>query len=150
MKTIGQRIRERRLELHLSVDELAGKIGKNRATIYRYENDQIKDYPSSTLEPLALALKTTPADLMGWPLNRENDESKEGDKDREQGEKENVKDIQDDEWSLVKKYRLLNKSCRQTVDAVLDMAVELSKAQLDEYSNQRIQPQDTTDILKNA
>ena len=64
--TIGQRIKSRRNELGLSVDEVAYKLGKNRATIYRYENDDIKDLPITVLEPLAKALETTPADLMGW------------------------------------------------------------------------------------
>lgn len=64
--TIGQRIKNRRLELGLSVDEIASKLGKNRATIYRYEKDDIKDLPITVLEPLAKVLDTTPADLMGW------------------------------------------------------------------------------------
>ena len=32
--TIGERIKERRKELGLSVDELAERLNKNRATIY--------------------------------------------------------------------------------------------------------------------
>ena len=50
----------------MTVDELANKIGKNRATVYRYENTDIESLPLSVLEPLAKALKTTPAFLMGW------------------------------------------------------------------------------------
>lgn len=50
----------------MSVDELAQKIGKNRATVYRYENTDIENLPVSILEPIAKALKTTPAALMGW------------------------------------------------------------------------------------
>ena len=64
--TIGQRIKNKRIELGLSVDELAAKLNKNRATIYRYEKDDIKDLPITVLEPLAKVLETTPADLMGW------------------------------------------------------------------------------------
>nr|DAG05025.1 MAG TPA: helix-turn-helix domain protein [Siphoviridae sp. ctuy39] len=64
--TIGQRIKNRRICLGLSVDEVALKLGKNRATIYRYEKDDIKDLPITVLEPLANVLETTPADLMGW------------------------------------------------------------------------------------
>ncbi|WP_105308702.1 helix-turn-helix domain-containing protein [Dorea sp. Marseille-P4042] len=64
--TIGERIKNRRLELNLSVDEVATKLGKNRATVYRYENDDIKELPITVLEPLAKVLETTPADLMGW------------------------------------------------------------------------------------
>lgn len=64
--TIGQRIKNRRIELNLSVDEVAERLNKNRATIYRYEKDDIKELPITVLEPLAKVLETTPADLMGW------------------------------------------------------------------------------------
>ncbi len=33
--SVGERIKQRRQELGLSVDEVAQKLGKNRATIYR-------------------------------------------------------------------------------------------------------------------
>ena len=64
--TIGQRIKNRRIELDLSVEDVANKLGKNRATVYRYEKDDIKDLPITVLEPLAKVLETTPADLTGW------------------------------------------------------------------------------------
>ncbi|WP_306526584.1 LexA family protein [Dialister invisus] len=66
MSIIGNRIKKRRKELNLSADELGHKIGKDRATIYRYENNDIAKLPSTILEPLASALETTPAFLMGW------------------------------------------------------------------------------------
>ena len=62
----GDRIKQRGLELGLTADDLAEKIGKSRATIYRYENGDIENMPTPVLEPLAKALDTTPADLMGW------------------------------------------------------------------------------------
>lgn len=63
---IGQRIKERRKELNLSVDDVANKLNKNRATIYRYESNEIENLPLNILEPLAKVLQTTPATLMGW------------------------------------------------------------------------------------
>lgn len=80
----GDRIKQRRLELGLSADDLGAKIGKSRATIYRYENGDIENMPTPVLEPLAKALDTTPADLMGW----------EG-----QSEKSNIEDI-DIPWTV--------------------------------------------------
>lgn len=64
--TIGKRIKNRRIALGISADDLAEKLGKNRATIYRYENDEIEKLPTIALEKLAVALHTTPAYLMGW------------------------------------------------------------------------------------
>ena len=66
MPSIGDRIKQRRLEIGLSVDQVADKIGKNRATVYRYESSEIEKFPIDVLTPLAEALRTTPAYLMGW------------------------------------------------------------------------------------
>lgn len=68
---IGEKIKKRREELQLSADQLATLINKNRATVYRYENEDIEALPSSILIPLAKALKTTPGDLIGWDNNIE-------------------------------------------------------------------------------
>lgn len=64
--TVGERIKNRRKELGLSVDAVAKKLNKNRATVYRYESDEIENLPITVLEPLAKILNTTPAYLMGW------------------------------------------------------------------------------------
>ena len=64
--TIGERIRARRTELNLSAKKIGEKIGKDRATVYRYEGNDIENMPVGVLKPLAEALKTTPAYLMGW------------------------------------------------------------------------------------
>ena len=64
--TIGERIKQRRKDLGLSVDELADKLGKNRATIYRYESNEIEKLPTTVLEPLADVLGVSPGFLMGW------------------------------------------------------------------------------------
>lgn len=63
---VGTRIHDLRVGLGLSADELAAKLGKNRATIYRYENGEIDNFPISVIGPLADVLNTTPAYLMGW------------------------------------------------------------------------------------
>ena len=64
--TAGDRIKIRRKELNLTVDDLAKRIKKNRATVYRYENGDIESMPVSVIEPLAAALETTPAYIAGW------------------------------------------------------------------------------------
>ena len=75
--TVGERIKALRKEKGISVDKLAELIGKDRATVYRYESQDIEKMPTSILEPLARALGTSPAFLMGWesnvtPLPKEN------------------------------------------------------------------------------
>lgn len=64
--SIGKRIKLLRTKRGMSIDELAEKLGKNRTTVYRYENGDIENLPLDILNPLAAALDTTPGNLMGW------------------------------------------------------------------------------------
>ena len=62
---IGERIKKLRKEKGLSVDYIAEKLGKNRATVYRYESSEIENLPYPILVPLAEILGTTPMYLIG-------------------------------------------------------------------------------------
>lgn len=64
--SIGERIKHIRKEQGLSIDDVAEKLGKNRTTVYRYENGDIENLPLGILDSLASTLNTTPAYLMGW------------------------------------------------------------------------------------
>lgn len=66
--TIGSRIKQRRLELGLSQDELAKKCGyKSRSSVNKIELS--RDVPLSKVELFARALDVTPGFLMGWEEN---------------------------------------------------------------------------------
>lgn len=54
---IGLKIKARRKELNMTADELAERIGKDRATIYRYESGSITNMPVSLLQPIASVLQ---------------------------------------------------------------------------------------------
>lgn len=71
---IGQRIKQRRKELKMSGEELANLLGKNRSTVFRYENGEIENLPLDVLEPIAKALQTTPQYLMGWEEVQKNND----------------------------------------------------------------------------
>ena len=77
--SVGKRIKERRNELQMSVDELAFKLNKNRATIYRYEKWEIENLTIDILETMAKALDTTPQYLMGWDKKLSSMRMTEGD-----------------------------------------------------------------------
>jgi repressor LexA len=62
--TIGQKIKERRKSLGMSAEELGYLIGKNPATIYRYEKGDIEKLPSTILGPLAKALNCSAGELI--------------------------------------------------------------------------------------
>lgn len=54
--TLGEKISKRRKELGISIDDIALKIGKDKATVYRYENNEMENIPIGILIPLAEAL----------------------------------------------------------------------------------------------
>jgi transcriptional regulator with XRE-family HTH domain len=72
---IGQRIKERRKALKMSADEMGARLGKDRSTIYRYENGDIENLPLDILEPIAEVLQTTPQYLMGWQEVQKNNDA---------------------------------------------------------------------------
>ena len=64
--TIGERIKNRRIELDLTQDDLAAKMGfKHKASIHRIETGK-SDITSSQVVQFAHALNTTVAYIMGW------------------------------------------------------------------------------------
>lgn len=64
--TIYEKIKRRRKELQLTADEVAEALGVSRATVYRYESEDIEKLPITSIEPLAAVLHCSPAYLMGW------------------------------------------------------------------------------------
>ncbi len=66
-----KKLKERRLELNYTLQDVADKMGLTRATIQKYESGLIKGVDTTTLERLANVLQTTPAYLMGWEENSE-------------------------------------------------------------------------------
>lgn len=104
----GDRIKQRRMELGLTVDDLAERINKSRATIYRYENGDIENMPTTILEPLAKALYTTPADLMGWEQIDTNFSGKEAPKEIYDKFKNNVSKFHGEHKELLDIYEKLS------------------------------------------
>lgn len=72
----GERIRNRRLELDMTQEELATKLGyRSKSSINKIELG-INDIPLEKVSDFASALKTTDAFLMGWtndPYDYDND-----------------------------------------------------------------------------
>lgn len=106
--TTGQRMKERRKEIGLSAETLAEELGLSPATIYRYENGYIDKVPGDRLAPIAKALRTTPAYLMGW-TDDELEPTPEIKISQEASRKLDallamVNELTDDEWSKLMDY----------------------------------------------
>ena len=70
-KQVGERIKERRTELKLSMPELGKRIGVNKSTIQRYEADGVDPKRTIIINGLAEALLTTPEWLTGLSDDKE-------------------------------------------------------------------------------
>lgn len=68
---IGQRIKEARLKLGYSAEQVAAFLNVSPATVYRYENGDISKLPSKFIKPLAEYLCVSPSWLMGWSSDEE-------------------------------------------------------------------------------
>lgn len=107
---IGRRIRARRLELHLSQDELAKLAGyKSRSSINKIEQGK-NDIPQTKIQDIATALSTTVSYIMGAAPNIPTLDV--------------AVDASDKELSLLKKYRRLDNVGKATVDAVIDVQLK--------------------------
>jgi len=70
---IGDKIKQRRLELGLTQEELAKKLGyKHKSSINKIELNQ-NDIRQSKVAAFAVALDTSVAYLMGWDEDAENE-----------------------------------------------------------------------------
>ena len=68
---LANKLRTKRLENNLSLQEVADKLGVSKVTVSRYETLDITNIPSDKIEGMAELYKTTPAYLMGWEDKKE-------------------------------------------------------------------------------
>lgn len=79
LKAKGERIKARRKELGISAEQLADVLGVSPATIYRYESNYINSMKVDKIKPIADALNTSVAYLMGWDEAPANDSASKKD-----------------------------------------------------------------------
>ena len=104
------RIKNRRLALELSYQDLSNATGISKSTLQRYETGFIKKVPINQMEILAKALHTTPGYLMGWEESAPAPLS-----------------LTQQEETHIKKYRQLDADGKEEIDDLLD--VKLAKLQ---------------------
>lgn len=104
-----ERIKERRLKLEMSYQDLSDATQISKSTLQRYETGYIKKVPINQIEILAKALHTTPSYLMGWDVPPSPSLS-----------------LTQQEETHIKKYRQLDADGRERVDYVLDMEHKLA------------------------
>lgn len=84
-------IKERRLELGLTYEELGKLVGVGKSTVRKWETGLIENIKRDNIVALAKALKISPALIMGWNLEEDNN------------------NLSEDELLLLNNYKTLNK-----------------------------------------
>ena len=105
-----ERIKERRLTLEMSYQDLSDATQISKSTLQRYETGYIKKVPINQIEILAKALHTTPSYLMGWDTPASPSLS-----------------LTQQEETHIKKYRQLDADGKEEIDDIID--VKLAKLQ---------------------
>lgn len=63
---MAQRIKDLRTSQHLTLEQIANKVGVGKSTVRKWETGMIANMRRDKIAKLAQALNTTPAYLMGW------------------------------------------------------------------------------------
>lgn len=95
---INEYLKQRRLELGMTLNDVAQRVGVNNSTISRWESGDIKDMKRNAILKYAEALQISPAIIMGWE-----------DPEEIQDIKEQLKDsyLTKDEQELLEAFRAL-------------------------------------------
>lgn len=102
---LKENIKNRRLELNFTLDDVSTKLSVSKPTLQRYESGVISNIPSDKIEKLAKILETTPSCLMGW----------------EEITTEIKPNLTEEELCLLTKYNSLDTLGKHTVNTVLEM-----------------------------
>ena len=134
-KQVGERVKDRRIELGLSMPGLGKRIGVNKSTIQRYEADGVDPKRTMIINGLAEALLTTPEWLTGLSDDKEYDSYTVCQKDLEK----HIKGYLDTVTSTVKgepHQQLLTTFLGQIVDlyAILAQYWAVSMKKVDEVA----------------
>lgn len=117
MSKIGDRIKQRRIELGLSQDELATMLGyKSRSSINKIERDG-QNLPQPKITQIARALNVKPSYIMGW----EQESGVFYGIDSKFFSKQEVHVLlTEEELALIKKYRQLDADGKADINDLID------------------------------
>lgn len=72
MDSVKDIIKNRRIELGLTMKELSNRVGVSEGTISRWESGEIANMRRSAIVKLANALNLSPSEIMGWQKESSN------------------------------------------------------------------------------
>lgn len=100
-----ENIKNRRLKLNLTLDEVSKQLNISKPTLQRYESGVISNVPFDKIEFLAKILQTTPSMLMGWDKVV----------------------LSSEEKTLLEKYNKLDQIGKHIIDVILELELNRDK-----------------------
>lgn len=94
---MGERIKSRRVEMGLTQEELAGRLGLQKSAIAKYENGRVENIKRSIIQKMAAVLDCSPCFLMGFD------------------DAPAAPALSLDELEMVREFRALPPECQQTI-----------------------------------
>ena len=107
MPFMRERLRQRRIDMGLTLREVADLVEVKKPTIQRYESGKIHKIDTLRVEKLAFAIKCNPSFLMGWVNDPQIDQN-------------TTLHLTAAETNLVIRYRLMNREGQEKVSEYID------------------------------
>lgn len=130
MPDIGKRIKEKRIELGITQEELAAKLGyKSKTTIAKIEKGT-NDITQSRVVDFANVLNTTPAYLMGWTDSDSGSTTtlnKKDEKDIAKRLEQTLDQLESDQDGLMFSGEPLDDQTRELLKASLQNSITIAK-----------------------
>ena len=130
---MAERIKERRLIMKYTQEELAEKLGLQKSAIAKYENGRVENIKRSVIAHMASILECSPAYLMGWSEDTNTNQP--------------ILMTKSEEDHLMK-YRSIDDKGRHTVDTILLM--EYNRCEQEQSKISPITQRDRTHLQVNA
>ena len=111
MENIGLLIKQKRLDMGMTLDELAKRIGVSTATVSRWETGKIEDMKRSRIKALSDTLEIPIHVIMGW------DEPKETKSNQ----------FTDEEMTIIENYRAADREVQHLIRYLLLMESSAGK-----------------------
>ena len=105
---MADRIKERRIAIGLTQEELGEKLGLQKSAIAKYENGRVENIKRSTIKKMADILGCSPCYLMGWT-------------DQIKVVPKQAFDLSEDEQKLIVAYRNTDQRARGIIKNILQI-----------------------------
>lgn len=128
MPGIGEKIREKRIELGMTQEELAAKLGyKSKTTIAKIESGT-NDITQSKVVDFAKVLQTTPAYLMGWEDDTDKPKlNKRDERDIAKRLEQTLTELEQNQDGLMFSGEPLDDETKELLKASLENSIRIAK-----------------------